>query len=310
MDAAPDDRLADASRSAVVNVTFRQLEVFLAVARRGHVGHAADELHMSPSAVSSAIASLEKTLSKQLFDRVGRGIQLNAEGQRILAHARRTIDSARLLESTAAGELSGDLVIGASRTIASIVLAVAMATFGDPWKLHLRLDVGNSRDIRDRLLAHALDAAYVEAPVEDSRLKAVPWRTDRLVVFCGPRHELASGGRLTRDDLKRQWVIREEGSATRESFMRALGDDVAMLGPMLEVASNTGVVRAVEAGGGLGCLSHMALRIPLAAGRIHQLDAPDWDLNRTLWHVWHRDHTPNTLAEAFHRHLESSQPGP
>lgn len=58
-----------------------QLEYFCAVARCRSMSRAADELWISQSSLSKAIAGLEEELGVRLFDRVGRSIRLNEAGQ-------------------------------------------------------------------------------------------------------------------------------------------------------------------------------------------------------------------------------------
>ena len=61
--------------------TLRQLEVFLAVARSESVSRAAEELGMSASAVSGALSDLESQFEVQLFDRIGKRLQLSRLGR-------------------------------------------------------------------------------------------------------------------------------------------------------------------------------------------------------------------------------------
>ena len=61
--------------------TLRQLEVFLSVARGESVSRAAEELAMSQSAVSGALADLESQFDIQLFDRIGKRLQLSDLGR-------------------------------------------------------------------------------------------------------------------------------------------------------------------------------------------------------------------------------------
>src|SRR5262245_59883146 len=76
--------------------TLRQLEVFLAVARSESVSSAASELAMSQSAVSSALADLETQFEIQLFDRIGKRLQLSGLGRTLRP-------SAEALQAHAAG---------------------------------------------------------------------------------------------------------------------------------------------------------------------------------------------------------------
>jgi DNA-binding transcriptional LysR family regulator len=69
-------------------MTLEQLRVFVAVAERQHATRAAEALHLTQSAVSSAIAGLEARHGARLFDRVGRGIELTQAGSLFLVEAR------------------------------------------------------------------------------------------------------------------------------------------------------------------------------------------------------------------------------
>ena len=67
--------------------TLRQLEVFLATAFHENLTRAAASLSMSQSAASSALKDLESQFDVQLFDRVGKRLQLNELGESIRPRA-------------------------------------------------------------------------------------------------------------------------------------------------------------------------------------------------------------------------------
>lgn len=284
-----------------MTITLRQLEIFLALAEHEHVVRASEAVNLSPSATSSALLALEAAVGRPLFDRSGRGLRLNADGRRFRGAARATLTQAHEAESLLRDEESGQLVVGASTTIANHVLAPVLATFiaSHPSAV-LRLEIGNTRDILDRLLDFAIDLAYVEGPTAHPDILATPWRADRLVVFVASNHPLTRSGRIELSDLSEVvWVLREEGSGTREVFMRALGDDAARLSTVLELGSSEAVARAVEAGGGVGCLSHLVVRRDLEEGRLTELATPAWKLRRTMWRLTHRHLPVSRLAGAF-----------
>src|SRR5258708_32322435 len=68
-------------------MTLEQLRVFVAVAERQHVTHAAEALNIAQSAVSASIAALEGRHGAKLFNRVGRRIELTEAGALFLAAA-------------------------------------------------------------------------------------------------------------------------------------------------------------------------------------------------------------------------------
>lgn len=65
----------------------RKLLAFTTLARVGSFTQAARELHLTQSAVSHAIKSLEQELECRLFDRLGRHVDLTAPGRQLLEHA-------------------------------------------------------------------------------------------------------------------------------------------------------------------------------------------------------------------------------
>src|SRR3954454_16014098 len=98
--------------------TLRQLEVFLAVARDQSVSKAATELAMSQSAVSGALADLESQFDVQLFDRVGKRLQLSGLGSALRPRAQALHEQAGELEQALDRHSGiGLLRVGATLTI-------------------------------------------------------------------------------------------------------------------------------------------------------------------------------------------------
>jgi DNA-binding MarR family transcriptional regulator len=78
-------RLRDIAMTPILDS--RKLLAFTTLARVGSFTHAARELHLTQSAVSHAIKSLEQDLECRLFDRLGRHVNLTAAGRQLLEHA-------------------------------------------------------------------------------------------------------------------------------------------------------------------------------------------------------------------------------
>src|SRR5690606_904505 len=78
----------------IMKYTLRQLEVFLATAFHENLTRAADSLAMSQSAASSALRDLESQFEVQLFDRVGKRLQLNELGRSIRPRAQALLEQA------------------------------------------------------------------------------------------------------------------------------------------------------------------------------------------------------------------------
>lgn len=286
-----------------MSITLRQLEIFLALAEHENTSRAASALLLSQSAVSMALSELEKQLGEPVFDRTGSGLRLNTGGRRLRAHARDTLRRARDVETLFAEDrVAGRLDVGASSTIGIYVLPEIVAAFTETYPdAAIRLDIGNSTHVSNRVQSHAIDVGFVEGPAPSGDLDAVPWRTDELVLFCSASHPVAATGKLQqRDVVDVQWVLREQGSGTRAVFERAMGDDARRLSHALELGHSEAVRRAVEAGAGIGCLSRRVVQEGLNSGVLVDLAPPThWKLSRTFWVVTRPSAYASRLQTAF-----------
>ncbi len=151
--------------------TLRQLEVFLAVARVESVSRAAETLAMSQSAVSGALADLERQFDVQLFDRLGKRLQLSALGRALRGPAEAMLDQARELERALDDRKQvGRLRIGATLTIGNYLAAPLMARFMREHPGRERtLTVANTEEIARQVANFEIDVGLVEGEVEARR---------------------------------------------------------------------------------------------------------------------------------------------
>ncbi len=123
-----------------MSLTLRQLKYFSAVAEVGRISHAALQLNISQSAVTTAIRELEEMLGQQLFERHSHGVELTKAGRRFLSHAYAVLGAAdeaqRMPPEGAAVE--GSLTIAASYTVLGYFLPHHLQRFGD---LHPQIHV-------------------------------------------------------------------------------------------------------------------------------------------------------------------------
>ncbi|XZG70134.1 LysR family transcriptional regulator [Chitinibacteraceae bacterium HSL-7] len=277
--------------------TLRQLEIFTAVARLENVSSAARELGLSQSATSTALGEFERQFGCQLFDRIGKTLQLNALGRRVLPRAAALIDQADELEALLEGrEGFGRLHVGATLTIGNYLAPMLIAEFMQRFpKSRVRLDVKNTAAVIEALADYTLELGLVEGECHHPELEVEPWLADELTVFAAPDHPLAQKKKVTTEELVNEpWVLREYGSGTREALDHALRDRRGGLDVRLELEQSEAIQRAVERGLGLGCISKLALRDAFRRGTLVPIATPELDLKRHFYFVWHKQkyHTP------------------
>jgi DNA-binding transcriptional LysR family regulator len=271
--------------------TLRQLEVFLAIARSESVSRASEALAMSQSAASGSLADLERQFAVRLFDRVGKRLQLSALGRSVRARAQAVLDQAGELERALSSRKEvGRLRIGATLTIGNHLAVALMARFmREHQGADVTLAVGNTEEIARQVANFEIDVGLIEGEIERADLEVTPWRNDQLVVFCAPGHPFARKRRLSDDDLRAAaWIVREQGSGTRQTFDRAMRGLLPDLQIALSLQHTEAIKGAVEAGLGVGCISRIALEDSFRRGSLKACRVPHRDFRRQFFFLLHR----------------------
>ncbi|WP_273204955.1 LysR substrate-binding domain-containing protein [Marinobacter subterrani] len=272
--------------------SFRQLEVFLAAAHFQNITRAAESLSMSQSAASSALKELENQFDIQLFDRVGKRLQLNELGRLYRPKVEAVLAQAKELEQAFSKHTEvGALKVGATLTIGNYLAVGVMAQYmNTPTRPRVSLEVANTSTIARRVKDFELDIGLIEGELQSPDLDVIPWRGDALVVFCSPSHPLASKPSLTDDDLRNAtWIMREPGSGTRQSFERGMHGLLSDLNVLLELEHTEAIKRAVEADLGIGCLSEVVLADAFRRGSLVPLTVPEHrQFDRQFYFILHK----------------------
>ena len=260
-------------------MTLDQLRIFVAVAERLHMTRAAEDLHMTQSAVSAAITTLETRHGTKLFDRVGRGLALNATGKAFLPEAKDVLaraEAAQTLLDDLAGLKRGSVHIHASQTIAAYWLPQRMASFQEMHPdIDLHLSIGNTHRVIEAVLLGEAELGLVEGAEDAPLLERQTIGADRLVIAASPDHPLAN--RAFTPDVTTlsslSWVLREEGSGTRSEFESALPKGMAreQLRISMVLPSNEAILTAVSASHLVTAISELAARPLIEAGRLVHL---------------------------------------
>jgi DNA-binding transcriptional LysR family regulator len=290
----------DESRS----MTLDQLRIFIEVAAESHITRAAERLNRTPSAVSSAIASLEGRHGVKLFDRVGRAIVLNQTGRFFLDEARAVLARARVAEAMLndlSGVARGELSLQASQTVGGYWLPPRLVRYRAAYPgIALDIRTGNTEEAADAVEAGQCEIAIVEGLVERPALSAEVIDTDEMVVVVAPGHAWATAARADIDLSDSAWVLRERGSGTRAAFEALIerhGATRAGLDVALVLPSNEAVLAAVVTGLGATLVSRSAALAALRGGLLVEIDWPA--LPRPFYLLRHRERYRSKAALAF-----------
>ena len=149
--------------------------------------------------------------------------------------------------------------------------------------------IANTAEIAREVRNFELDVGLVEGELQDPDLEVTPFREDELCVFCAPDHPFSKKRALRDDDLCRaEWIVREPGSGTRQTFEHSMHGIFPELCIVLELEHTEAIKSAVRAGLGVGCVSRIALEGEFRAGTLVPCRVPGRDFRRRFYVVLHR----------------------
>jgi DNA-binding transcriptional LysR family regulator len=257
-------------------LTLRQLQIFQRVADRGSTAAAAADLALSQSAASAAIIELERLLEVRLFDRVGKRLQLNANGRAVLPQALALLDGAGALERWARDRDSqiGVLRLGASTTIGNYLLPGILADFQKTLArpaqgaLQVQVVIANTAAITAQVAAFELDLGLIEGPCHEPELTVQPWLEDELLLVAAVKDPIVQRSLpITLASLRQAtWLLRESGSGTRETIDQLLTPHLHQLRAGIEFGNSEAIKRAAASGLGISCLSRYVVEDFLTSG--------------------------------------------
>jgi DNA-binding transcriptional LysR family regulator len=285
-------------------VTLRQLRVFSAVARHLSFGKAAEELHLTPPAISMQIKELEGQVGLPLFDRSGRSVALTVTGEYLLVYVRKILATLKDAEDAVArlsGLQTGRLTIGMVSTAKYFVPRLMARFRAEHPGIEVRLAIGGNREQLVALLqANEVDLAIMGRPPRELATRAEPFAVHPHVIVTPPDHPLVKAGHAPAAALADyEFLIREEGSGTRAAMEKFFADHRLEPRVAMEMTSNETIKQAVMAGMGISFLSLHTIGLELKAGLIAVPDIEGLPLAKRWYIVNTLAKTLSPAAEAF-----------
>ncbi len=271
-----------------MNLTFRQLKVFEAVARQLNYTAAAKELHLSQPAVSMQMKQLEEQASTPLIEKLGKKLFLTDAGIEMYNYSRSTMQQLRDLEETIVQLKSlqqGHLNIAVVSTANHFVIRL-LAGFAKLYpKISISLEVTNRSSLLEMLDKNECDLVIMGRPPSGHNLTASPFLENPLVVVSHPYHELAAKSSVSLKELEQQsFVVREQGSGTRHAAERFFTENGLDFKTKMDMSNNRAIKHAAEEGLGLAIVSMHTLELELKARTLTIINVDGFPIYRH-WYI-------------------------
>lgn len=272
-------------------MVIRYMEILEAVAETGTFTGAAKKLYITQSAVSHAIAELESQTGTALFDRLPRGVSLTPCGATLLKEAQRILTSCRDLDRRLKHlEEDTPVNIVSSITIASFLLPMILKELKKQAPdIQVRVRVASAAETMLALENGNADIAFSEGLELQGAFQTLLLGSYQICAACSPDFPLKDETLSPRELCSFPLLLREPGSAIRDTFDSMLSLANLKAFPVWESVNSLSLVKAAEAGLGVVILPKTLLADSLEKEKLRLIGIEGVSLANKMFATMHKD---------------------
>jgi DNA-binding transcriptional LysR family regulator len=284
-----------------MKLTLRQMEIFLNVVKSGHLTNVAKEMNLSQSAISMSIKELENILGRPVFDRINKKLVLNEVGRAFHIEIKPIFKKLSDIEyEFKNSENKGMIRVGASTTIVDYLMPSIICSYMSAYPdVKITLKEGNTQEIADMIKEGTIDIGFVEGFVSGGEIIKEKIGIDELLVVT-ENNTIANAKPVFIDELaSMRWVLREEGSGTREVFLDYIKEKVDHLNIFLELGHTESIKSILKNRECLTCISKISVDKELQEGKLFRVPIKSFECKRDFLMIYHKDKYHSSLFEKF-----------
>ncbi|MDH5710105.1 MAG: LysR family transcriptional regulator [Gammaproteobacteria bacterium] len=277
----------------------QNIRAFLAVSETESFSRAAESLHLTQPAVSKRIQSMEQFLDIQLFDRIGKSVQLTEAGQALIPGYQRILDeieeSERII-SNLRETTRGHLRFATSHHVGLHRLPAVLGKFAKDYPdVDLKLQFMDSEQACQQVLHGDIELGIITLPSQpDERLTLQHVWHDPMHCVVAADHPLASGKVSRKQLLQAPAILPSHDTYTRALINHALQIDDDRINILIETNYLETIKAMVETGLGWGVIPDSMLDASLKI-----IDIKTAKMQRELGVVFHKSRTRSGPANAL-----------
>ncbi len=282
-----------------MDITLRQIEIFLNVVDIGHLTQVSKDMNLSQSAISMSIKELENAIGRPLFDRINKRLTLNEVGrsfhQEIKPAYRKMLDIQTEFQSS---PNKGNFRVGASTTIVDYIMPQIAGSYMENYpEVKITLSSGNTQSIVDKVKEGLIDVGFIECNINDHDIIKEKVGVDELVIVTG------SLEMCTNDPIEiiasQKWILQEKGSGARETFLSSIKNRVDCINIFMELTNIESIKSALQNKNSYAGLSKIAVNKEIQEKKLFRVDVKDFECNREFFMIYHKNKFKSGLFEKF-----------
>lgn len=294
-----------------MNVSFRQLKLFLALSESKSITAVARSFHVTQPTVSMQLRELSDAIGLPLYEMIGKRLNLTTAGEELALSARAMVDEWSAYEQridAMKGLQRGRLRVAVVST-AKYFVPKLLGEFCRRYpEIDISLEVQNRDGIVQRLRDNRDDLYIMSMPPKDIDLEQQIFLPNPLLLIAPQHHPLAAKRKVKLAQLSHErFILREQGSGTRLACDEFFAQQNFQPLVRLELGSNEAIKQSVAAGMGLSVISRHALTQQLSDDGVCTLRVDGFPLVSN-WSIVHlRGKRLSPIASAFLAYLSVSR---
>jgi DNA-binding transcriptional LysR family regulator len=280
------------------------LKVFCDLAETESFTKAAHINHITQSAVSQQISSLERQFKALLIERSKKKFRLTREGQVLYEASKRIVQTYESLH-TQLQELK-DIISGTVRV--ATVYSIGLHSLPPYLKRYLKdyptvnvhVEYRRANQVYEDVLGNVVDIGLIAYPQRDSKLDVVSLPEEEMVVICHPDHPLAKSKSIKLSALSGQnYVAFEPDIPTRRAVDKVLRAHGVQVVPVMEFDNVETVKRAVEINTGIAIVPAITVQQEVEKQTLAAIKVSDADLRRPIAAIYKKNKVLSTAMKQF-----------
>lgn len=274
-----------------MTIDSQHLRVFHSVAQHLNMSRAAQELELTPSAISHCLKSLESDLGCRLFDRTSRKIVLTPAGVEFVQDAETILQRMGLARAKLRswGDWQrGRLRIAASTTACHYLLPLALREFRESFpKFTIQIDPCSSQQALEALSDGRVDLGVFVRPIHAAGVHFTQIAADELHYVVNPLHPWVAKRKANPADVPLQnLILPERASETHALIAAYFQREGIRIQPFIEIGSEEATKQFVQLDLGIGLLPKWICEAEFRQGSLAGLPLGRRRLRRE-WGVLH-----------------------
>jgi len=280
------------------------LKVFCDLAETESFTKAAQINHITQSAVSQQVSSLERTFNALLIERSKKKFRLTREGTLLYEYSKQliqTYDSLFHKLQEIRDIVSGTIRVATIYSIGLHDLPPYLKRFLKAYPtVNVHVEYRRSNQVYDDIIGNVDDLGLVAYPVKNPKLEIVPLRRDKLVLICHPQHPFSSKKSIALADIAGQKFISfEPDIPTRKAIDKIFRDVGVQVQTVMEFDNIETVKRAVEIDAGISIVPAGTVTQEVAKSTLAQINMEDGDYFRPLAVIYKKSKVLSPAMKQF-----------